>query len=188
MLAADAGTCGVEAAAASGCGWLAAGCRTLPYGFIAAGRYSCDEPPRFAAEPPSVIPSSPEEPASLSSDPSPEPGIHMARRCADRDTDEFRDACVLNGDDLLGLWAAAAAAVAVGDVGSRSSESERQGSAETSSDTVCFACDEAEVLLESVRMMRPPPGVVASLADCGRSYLPAAMVGRQSSAFGSHAP
>ena len=93
----------------------------------------------------------------------------------------------LNGDSLAGLWAAAAAAVAVGDVGSRSSESERQGSVDTS-DTVCLACDEAEVLLERVRMMRPPPGVVASLAGGGRSYLPAAMLGRQSTAVGSQAP
>jgi len=111
---------------------------------------------------------------SLSSDPSPEPGVHIARRCADRDTEEFRDAAALNGDSLAGLWAAAAAAVAVGDVGSRSSESERQGSVDTS-ETVCLACDEAEVLLERVRMMRPPPGVVASLAGGGRSYLPAAI-------------
>ena len=92
---------------------------------------------------------------------------------------------MLKGDCLLGLCAAAAA-VALGDVGSRSSESERQGSVDTS-DIVCLACGEAEVLLERVRMMSPPPGVVASLVAGGRSCLPAAMLGRESSVLGSQA-
>ena len=165
----------VRDATADGSGWLADGCKTLRYASMAAGRYSCCERPRLTALSPASSP--PEDPSSLSDEPSVDPAVRRARRRADREGNGYRDAGVLKGDCNPGLFVAAAAAVAIGDTGSMSSESDRHGS-EEGSDTVRLAIDDADVLPDSVRMTRPPPGVVGSLLSPYGSPGPLNMAGR----------